>query len=116
MWNVIENIFHLKRPKKLSVRDRRYHAKDRICYKDKVIPLAEYNKRMNTHYTLRDVYGEAYVAALTEEDKALFDPYENMIIVPAHLESDKQFFECKLFAESWLKNDYSSLIDHWTKK
>lgn len=112
MWNVIENIFHLKRPKKLSVRDRRYHAKDRICYKDKVIPLAEYNKRMNTHYTLRDVYDEAYVAALTEEDKALFDPYENMIIVPAHLESDKQFFECKLFAESWLKNDYSSLIDH----
>lgn len=111
IWNVIENIFQLERPKKLSYRDRKYHAKDRVYYKGEIISLAEYNKRMNTHYTLRDVYGEAYVAALTEEDKALFDPYENMIIVPVCLESDKQFLECKLFAESWLKNDYSCLID-----
>lgn len=76
------------RPKPLPKKLRGTLKKDRVIFKNKTMSIAEVNRITGKEYTLEQIYGKRYVAALTDEDMREFDNGSGGFNVDDHVRKD----------------------------
>lgn len=89
------------RPKPLPKNLRRFLKKDLVSFRGKTMSIREVNRITGKNYTLEQVYGKKYVAALTEQDKAAFEEAKHRLTIDDKVrEDDPAFAPIHSFAEA----------------
>ena len=89
------------RPKPLPKNIRRFLKKDLVSYHGKTMSIREVNRITGKNYTLEQVYGKKYVAALDEKEKEDFEEAKHRLTIDDKVrEDDPAFAPIRSFAEA----------------
>lgn len=105
----VGNLYYKDKPRPIAKRYRRFLKKDFIEHNGARMSLAEYNKKFNKNVKLEDIYDKKNVDALTPEEIAHFEKFENTLTINDNLPDDIYTKLSVIFANARVNNDYSDL-------
>lgn len=98
-------------PKPLPKKLRASLKKDRVVYNGKIMSIAEVNRLTHQKYTLEEVYGKKYVAALTEAEISEFDEDDSELLIMDKVRKDCDFEIVHKFAKARMSGKLDNVKD-----
>ena len=113
LYTWIDKAYYRNRPRPIRGKWRKYLKKDLVADSDgSHISIAQYNRKHHTNFTLEQVYGRKYVAAITPEEREEFETDRGEIHIVDNLPDNIYTKVSKACADGILKNNWDAFAQY----
>ena len=113
LYTWIDKAYYRNRPRPIREKWRKYLKKDLVADSDgSHISIARYNRMHHTNFTLEQVYGRRYVAAITLEEREQFETEGGEIHIVDNLPDNIYTKVSKACADGMLKNNWDAFAQY----